>query len=65
MGNDVILITYGNSIIDGKRQSLQVLNDFLKEEVGEYISVVHLLPFYSYTSDDGFSKDILLKCESE
>lgn len=52
---DVILITYGNSIYDNDRHSLQVLNDFLKKEVGDSISAVHLLPFYPYTSDDGFS----------
>jgi len=52
---DVILIAYGDHIQDGKRPPLQVLHDFLKETVHPLINSVHLLPFFPYSSDDGFS----------
>lgn len=52
---DNILITYGDTITDGKKPGLEVLQRFLKEHVGEAIETVHLLPMYPYTSDDGFS----------
>lgn len=51
---DAFLITYADSIMDGKAP-LKVLRNFLNTEVGESFSSVHILPFYPYTSDDGFS----------
>lgn len=52
---DTMLITYGDTIRDGKRHGLEVLGEFLGEYVGDAIGNVHLLPMYPYTSDDGFS----------
>ena len=52
---DSFLITYGDSLKDGKRAPLQVLHDFLTSRVGDALSLVHILPFCPYTSDDGFS----------
>ncbi len=52
---DAVLITYGDSIIDDKRKPLSVLNDFLKHNLTDHINNVHILPFFPYTSDDGFS----------
>lgn len=52
---DAVLITYGDSIIDDKRNPLSVLNDFLKHNLTDHINNVHILPFFPYTSDDGFS----------
>ena len=52
---DSFLITYGDSLKDGKRAPLQVLHAFLKDRVGDALSFVHILPFCPYTSDDGFS----------
>ncbi|BDZ80161.1 sugar phosphorylase [Claveliimonas bilis] len=52
---DSILITYGDTIIDGDRPGLQVLEAFLKKYVKNAINAVHILPMYPYTSDDGFS----------
>ena len=52
---DSFLITYGDSLKDGERAPLQVLHSFLKERVGDALSLVHILPFCPYTSDDGFS----------
>ena len=51
-----ILITYGNSIQskDGYRP-LENLNAFLNKYVKDFITGVHILPYFPYTSDDGFS----------
>lgn len=53
--NDVILITYGDSIIEKGKVPLQTLREFLRTHVGETVTGIHILPFYPYTSDDGFS----------
>jgi sucrose phosphorylase len=51
---DALLISYGDSIL-GSQSPLEALRGFLRAEVGDLISFVHLLPFYPFTSDDGFS----------
>jgi sucrose phosphorylase len=53
--NDAILITYGDSIIKDGEKPLQTLKTFLDEHLKEVISVVHILPFFPFSSDDGFS----------
>lgn len=52
---DVMLITYGNTIVKEGEKGLKVFADFMKECVGDAINNVHLLPMFTYTSDDGFS----------
>ena len=52
---DVMLITYGDSIQDPGTPPLQVLHRFLQKRLAGVISAVHLLPFFPYSSDDGFS----------
>ena len=52
---DVILITYGDSIKEENNIPLQTLNSFLNKNLKEQISIVHILPFFPYSSDDGFS----------
>lgn len=52
---DVILICYGDHVQDGDNPPLQVLHHFLKEQVKPAINSVHILPFYPWSSDDGFS----------
>lgn len=52
---DVILITYGDIVQQDGQEPLQVQRRFLKENVGDIISTIHLLPFFPYSSDDGFS----------
>lgn len=51
------LITYGDSLYNDVKEetSLKTLSCFLKKEVSDVISDVHLLPMFEYTSDDGFS----------
>lgn len=51
---DAFLITYGDSIV-GKDAPLRELHQFLRGETGGLLTFVHLLPFYPFTSDDGFS----------
>ncbi|MEM9969309.1 MAG: sugar phosphorylase [Pseudomonadota bacterium] len=52
---DVLLITYGNTFVDGVHKPLDLLNDFLKRYVDGMINGVHILPFFPFTSDDGFA----------
>jgi sucrose phosphorylase len=52
---DVILITYGDSIVEKGKVPLQTLRDFLMTHVKGTVTGIHLLPFFPYTSDDGFS----------
>lgn len=53
--NDIIFITYGDTIINNEEVPLQTLNKFLRNYLSDTISGVHILPFYPYSSDDGFS----------
>ncbi|WP_346860514.1 alpha-amylase family glycosyl hydrolase [uncultured Draconibacterium sp.] len=52
---DVVLITYGDSIKTENEIPLQTLNRFLNKKLKEQLTVVHILPFFPYSSDDGFS----------
>ncbi len=53
--DDAVIITYGNSIKDGKHKPLDLLQDFLRRYLGDTITGVHILPFFPFTSDDGFA----------
>ena len=52
---DVILITYADQFQQPPRPALQTLNEFLQTKLQDVINNVHILPFYPYSSDDGFS----------
>lgn len=52
---DALLITYGNSITDGAHKPLDLLSDFLDRYLKGTLNAVHILPFFPYTSDDGFA----------
>jgi len=52
---DALVITYGNSIVDGAHKPLDLLHDFLLRRLKGAINSVHILPFFPYTSDDGFA----------
>lgn len=52
---DVLLITYGDSIINESDPTLTSLKKFINQYLKEELSYVHILPFYPYSSDDGFS----------
>jgi len=53
--HDALLITYGNSIIDGVHKPLDLLHDFLLRRMKGVVNGVHILPFFPFTSDDGFA----------
>lgn len=52
---DVIAITYGDSFLEEGRKPLESLHSFLDHYVKGVINSVHILPFFPYSSDDGFS----------
>jgi len=52
---DSILITYGDQIQEDGKPTLQTLTEVLQNHLDGVISTVHILPFYPYSSDDGFS----------
>lgn len=52
---DIVLITYGDSIIKADQPPLHTLKRFLDNHVKNTINSVHILPFFPYSSDDGFS----------
>ncbi|MBN1220457.1 MAG: sugar phosphorylase [Anaerolineae bacterium] len=52
---DSILITYGDQIQEPGKPTLQSLGEFMATYLKGVISSVHILPFYPYSSDDGFS----------
>lgn len=52
---DALVITYGNSIVDGQHKPLDLLRDFLERRLKGAVNGVHILPFFPYTSDDGFA----------
>jgi len=52
---DSILITYGDQVHSPNESPLQTLNLFCKQYLTNIVSGIHILPFYPWTSDDGFS----------
>ncbi len=53
--HDVVMITYGDSLLTEGQQPLETLLQFSKEFLKETINGIHILPFFPYSSDDGFS----------
>ena len=53
---DVALITYGDQVFEENRPTLASLRQFLVDHcLNDAFSIVHILPFCPYSSDDGFS----------
>ncbi|ERL50145.1 sugar phosphorylase [Halomonas huangheensis] len=52
---DQWLIVYGDSLLEDQRPPLAVLDEFLQHRLGDVFSGVHVLPFFPWSSDDGFS----------
>ncbi len=53
---DVVLITYGDQVRSPDEPPLAALRRFLFEQgLHGLVNTVHLLPFFPYSSDDGFS----------
>ncbi len=52
---DAVLITYGDMVQAEAERPLQTLGSFARKYLQGAVSSIHLLPFYPYSSDDGFS----------
>jgi len=53
--NDVLMISYGDSLRREGERPLKVLKEFMNEEFRDTINLVHILPMFPFSSDDGFS----------
>ncbi len=52
---DSILILYGDQVQSSREKPLQTLKKFCDTYLTDIVSGIHILPFYPWTSDDGFS----------
>src|SRR5579872_3508432 len=52
---EAILICYADHVLKPGEKTLQTLSRFLNDFVTGSIPAIHILPFYPYSSDDGFS----------
>lgn len=52
---DVMLISYGDSILAPNEKPLRTLYHFMCQYMGDIINSLHILPCFPYSSDDGFS----------
>jgi sucrose phosphorylase len=52
---DVVLITYGDSLKKDGEAPLATLHEFANQYLKGAVSNIHFLPFFPYSSDDGFS----------
>lgn len=52
---DVALITYGDSIRREGKPPLVELSEFLEKRLQDSPSILHILPYFPWTSDDGFA----------
>ncbi len=52
---DAILITYGNTIQSSGELPLVTLSRFLDKYLKRQFTAIHILPFFPFSSDDGFS----------
>ena len=52
---DVILITYGDTLNKNGEMPLITINEFANKFLKGAFSHIHFLPFYPFSSDDGFS----------
>lgn len=52
---DTILITYPDQIRQFNRHPLEALAEFCDRCLTDSVTGIHILPFYPWTSDDGFS----------
>lgn len=52
---DILLITYADSVRREGEKPLVTLDRFLEEHLADTVTGVHILPFFPFSSDDGFS----------
>lgn len=63
--HDSILITYGDQVQAQNEKPLQTLSTFCKQYLNGIVKGIHILPFYPWTSDDGFSVVDYRKVDSD
>ncbi len=52
---DIVLITYADSLFKENEKPLNTLNEFANQHLADIVSIIHILPFFPFSSDDGFS----------
>jgi sucrose phosphorylase len=52
---DALLITYGDQISEPGKSPLKTLDEVAQKYLSGVVSGVHILPFFPWSSDDGFS----------
>ncbi len=52
---DIVLITYGDQFREEGCKPLEILNRFCTRYIKNDFNTIHILPFFPYSSDDGFS----------
>lgn len=53
--SEILLITYGDTVLRPDEKPLHTLKQFLDDCLADTVTAVHVLPFFPYSSDDGFS----------
>ncbi len=53
--SDIVLITYGDTLKKAEQAPIRTLHHFAGRYLKDAFSAVHFLPFFPYSSDDGFS----------
>ena len=52
---DCMLITYGDSIKGNNKVPLKNLKELITKKFPKTFTIIHILPFFPYSSDEGFS----------
>jgi sucrose phosphorylase len=52
---DSYVITYADTFVSGEHKPLDLLHDFLESQLRGTVTGVHILPYFPFTSDDGFA----------
>ncbi|WP_408011204.1 sugar phosphorylase [Pseudalkalibacillus sp. A8] len=52
---DIVLITYGDQVKEEEIPALKTFKNMYDRFLAKNFEIVHILPFYPYSSDDGFS----------
>lgn len=52
---DCLLITYADTFLERQTKPLNNLNSFLTIDLNKIFRMIHILPFFPYSSDDGFA----------
>ena len=53
--SDIALITYLDTFYNNDEKNIQTLEQVLNTYLQDNVSIIHLLPFFPYSSDDGFA----------